>query len=68
MSAIPFVVALGAIALIIFWHVVDTLNHGGEGKSGILSMNDRAGIREQKAETKAWRSREGRFSRPHRKD
>jgi hypothetical protein len=67
MSAIPFVLALGAIAMIIAWHVVDTLNHGGEGKSGILSMNDQAGYKSKKTDAAGWRGRPGRFSRPHRK-
>jgi len=40
MASILLVFAIAALGVIVFWYVFDEATRGGEGKSGLLGMQD----------------------------
>ncbi len=57
------VLAIVAMAVVVFWYVLDEATRGGEGKSGILGMDGQAADSRPRAKS-AWKR--GAANRPWR--
>ena len=59
MSAILYVAAFVAVAVIIFWYLLDESTRGGKAHSGLLGMSDGTSRRRSVGDrtAKPWRSR-----------
>lgn len=55
MAGLPFLAALVAVAIVIFWYLRDESVHGGSGKSGLFGMRDGNERRQKDAKGPDWK-------------
>jgi hypothetical protein len=56
MSGPLLLCSIMGMALVVFWYVFDEATRGGNAKSGLLGMSDRADTARAKAKGSPWRN------------